>query len=104
MVIFFRSRSRFAAERDGPELILAIYVVSVSSDPRSKGHFSAFESAPWIPSAAEPACGAKKSQLRQPPRSGRKKMRKRVQFGCSLCIIFASLLHACLALYSMLSR
>jgi hypothetical protein len=35
---FFRSRS-FAAERDEPELILAIYVVSVSSDPRSKGHF-----------------------------------------------------------------
>jgi hypothetical protein len=26
-------------------------------------------------------------------------MRKMVQFGCSLCIIFASLLHACLALY-----
>ena len=26
-------------------------------------------------------------------------MRKVVQFGCSLCIIFASLLHACLALY-----
>jgi hypothetical protein len=28
-----------------------------------------------------------------------KKMRKMVQFGCSLCIIFASLLHARLALY-----
>jgi hypothetical protein len=29
-----------------------------------------------------------------------KKMRKMVQFGCSHCIIiFASLLHACLALY-----
>jgi hypothetical protein len=26
-------------------------------------------------------------------------MRKLVQFGCSLCIMFASLLHACLALY-----
>jgi hypothetical protein len=26
-------------------------------------------------------------------------MRKIVQFGCSLCNIFASLLHACLALY-----
>jgi hypothetical protein len=26
-------------------------------------------------------------------------MRKLVQFGCSLCIIFASLLHASLALY-----
>jgi hypothetical protein len=26
-------------------------------------------------------------------------MREMVQFGCSLCIIFASLLHACLALY-----
>jgi hypothetical protein len=38
MAIFFRSRS-FAAERDEPELVLAIYVVSVSSDPRSKGHF-----------------------------------------------------------------
>jgi hypothetical protein len=61
--------------------------------------FSAFESAPWIPSAVEPACGATKSQLRQPPRAGRKKMRKMVQFGCSLCIIFASRLHACLALY-----
>jgi hypothetical protein len=35
---FFRSCS-FAAERDGPELVLAIYAVSVSSDPRSKGHF-----------------------------------------------------------------
>jgi hypothetical protein len=37
---FFRSRS-FAAERDEPELILAIcvYVVSASSDPRSKGRF-----------------------------------------------------------------
>jgi hypothetical protein len=40
---FFRSRS-FAAERDEPEpvlgLALAIYAaVSVSSDPRSKGHF-----------------------------------------------------------------
>jgi hypothetical protein len=38
MAIFFRSHS-FAAEHDEPELILAIYVVSVSSDPRSKGHF-----------------------------------------------------------------
>jgi hypothetical protein len=28
-----------------------------------------------------------------------KKMQKMVQFGCSLCIIFASLLHARLALY-----
>jgi hypothetical protein len=28
-----------------------------------------------------------------------KKMREMVQFGCSLCIIFASLLYACLALY-----
>jgi hypothetical protein len=35
---FFRSRSFAAAERDEPELILAIYAVSVSSDPRSKGH------------------------------------------------------------------
>jgi hypothetical protein len=34
MAIFFRSRS-FAAERDEPELILAIYAVSVSSDLRS---------------------------------------------------------------------
>jgi hypothetical protein len=30
---FSRSRS-FAAERNEPELILVIYVVSVSSDPR----------------------------------------------------------------------
>jgi hypothetical protein len=50
--------------------------------------------------AVEQACGATKSQLRQPPpRTGRNKMREMVQFGCSLCIIFASLLHACLALY-----
>jgi hypothetical protein len=52
-----------------------------------------------MPSAVEPVCGATKSQLHQPPRTGRKKMRKMVQFRCSLCIIFASLLHACLALY-----
>jgi hypothetical protein len=38
MAIFFRSCS-FAAERDEPELILAIYAVSVSSDPRSKAQF-----------------------------------------------------------------
>jgi hypothetical protein len=38
MAICFRSYS-FAAEHDGPELILAIYAVSDSSDPRSKGHF-----------------------------------------------------------------
>jgi hypothetical protein len=38
MAIFFRSRS-FAAERLISGLILAIYAVSVSSDPRSKGHF-----------------------------------------------------------------
>jgi hypothetical protein len=37
MAIFFRACS-FAAERDEPELVLAIYAVS-SSDPRSKGHF-----------------------------------------------------------------
>jgi hypothetical protein len=72
-------------------LILAIYA--------QKAIFSAFESAPWIPSAIEPACGATKPQLRQPPRLQAEKMRKMVQFGCSLCIIFASLLHACLALY-----
>jgi hypothetical protein len=68
-----------------------------------KAIFSAFESAPWIPSTVKPACGATKSQLRQPPRTGRKKCqkmhKKMVQFGCSLCIIFASLLNACLALY-----
>jgi hypothetical protein len=40
MAIFFRSRS-FAAERLISGLILAIYAVSVSSDPRSKGHFLA---------------------------------------------------------------
>jgi hypothetical protein len=45
-----------------------------------------------------PTCGATKSQLRQPPRTG-EKMRKMVQSGYSLCIIFASLLHARLALY-----
>jgi hypothetical protein len=100
MAIFFRSCS-FAAERLISGLILAIYVVSVSFDPRSNGRFSAFESAPWIPSAVEPACGAAKSQLHQPPRTAyrERKMRKMVQFGCSLCISFASLLHACLALY-----
>jgi hypothetical protein len=40
MAIFFRSCS-FAAERLMSGLILAIYAVSVSSDPdpRSKGHF-----------------------------------------------------------------
>jgi hypothetical protein len=39
MAIFFRSRS-FAAERLISGSILAIYAVaSVSSDPRSKGHF-----------------------------------------------------------------
>jgi hypothetical protein len=65
MAIFFRSCS-FAAERLISGLILAIYAVSDSSDPRSKGHaiFSAFESALWIPSAVEPACGATKSHLR----------------------------------------
>jgi hypothetical protein len=46
----------------------------------------------------EPACGATKSQLHQPPRTGRKICEKLLQFRCSLCIIFASLLHACLAL------
>jgi hypothetical protein len=32
-----------------------------------------FESATWIPSAVEPACGATKSHLRLPPRAGSKK-------------------------------
>jgi hypothetical protein len=37
-VIFSRSCS-FAAERPISGLILAIYAISVSSDPRSKDHF-----------------------------------------------------------------
>jgi hypothetical protein len=36
---FFSARAALLRIRDEPELILAIYVVSVSSDPRSKGHF-----------------------------------------------------------------
>jgi hypothetical protein len=66
MAIFFRSRS-FAPERLISGLILAIYVVSVSllaPIRAQKAIFSAFESAPWIPSAVEPACGATKSYLR----------------------------------------
>jgi hypothetical protein len=63
-----------------------------------KAIFSAFESAPWIPSAVEPACGATKSQLHRPPRTGRKKKQKWLGALFSLCIIFASLLRACLAL------
>jgi hypothetical protein len=66
-----------------------------------KAIFSAFESAPWIPSAVEPACGATKSQLRQPPRTGRNKCGKWYNSGAlfALFLLRASLLHACLALY-----
>jgi hypothetical protein len=51
--------------------------------------------------SVEPACGATKSQLLANHRTAyrEKKMRKMVQFGCSLCIIFASLLYALLDLY-----
>jgi hypothetical protein len=100
MAIFFRSCS-FVAERDEPELILAIYVVSVQLRSAPKRPFLARLSPRrgyQVPSSVEPACGATKSQLRQPPRTGRKEKKnaKLVQFGCSLCIIFASLAFACL--------
>jgi hypothetical protein len=64
-----------------------------------KAIFSAFESAPWIPSAVEPACGATKSQLHQPPRTEEKNAKNGAIRVLSFCIMFASLLHARLALY-----
>jgi hypothetical protein len=48
-----------------------------------KDIFSAFGSAPWIPSAVEPACAAQRNRSFTNHR-GEKKMRKMVQFGCSL--------------------
>jgi hypothetical protein len=56
---------------------LCRYCTTLSAPIRAQNAiFSAFESAPWIPSAAEPACGATKSQLHQPPRTGRNKCEK----------------------------
>jgi hypothetical protein len=52
-----------------------------------------FKSTPWIPSAAEPACGATEFLLRQPPR---KRAKKNPMFVLSLhahCML-ALLLHA----------
>ena len=48
-----------------------------------------------------PSSRLRRSEIAAPPTTAyrEKQMRKVVQFGCSLCIIFASLLHACLALY-----
>jgi hypothetical protein len=105
MAIFFRLRS-FAAERDEPELILAIYMWSLSAPIRAKkAIFSAFESAPWVPSAVEPACGATKLQLRQPPRTGRKGESKCEKWCNSGAFFALFLLRFCmLALLFMLSR
>jgi hypothetical protein len=99
-----RQPRSFSAERDEPESILAIYAVSASSDPRSKGYFLARLSPRrgyQVPSS-RPACGATKSQLRQPPRRGRKKCEN----WCSSGALFALfLLRFCmLALLCMLSR
>jgi hypothetical protein len=49
-------------------------MVSLGSKPSSYDHFSVFKSTAQIPSAVEPACGATKSLLRQPPRIRERKV------------------------------
>jgi hypothetical protein len=57
-----------------------------------------------IPSAVEPVCGATKSQLHQPPRTGRKKMKAKygaIRSGAlfALFLLRFCMLAFCLALY-----
>jgi hypothetical protein len=49
---------RFPGEKNKEPEIPCVF-----SHLAQKDIFSAFESAPWIPSAVEPACGATKSHL-----------------------------------------
>jgi hypothetical protein len=101
MAIFFRSCS-FVAERDEPELILVIYVVSVQLRSAPKRPFLARLSPRrgyQVPSSVEPACGATKSQLRQPPRTGRKE-KKNAKYGA---IRVLSLHYFCFACFCMLA-
>jgi hypothetical protein len=73
-------------------------VRSLSAPIRAqKAIFSAFESAPWIPSAA----GLRRNENRSIANhsaQGEKDAKKGAIRVLSLCIIFASLLNACLAL------
>jgi hypothetical protein len=109
-VIVFRSCS-FAAERPIPGLILAICTVSVSqlrsALKRQKAVFTAFESAPWIPSAV--VAGLRRNEIAASPTTaysvqGENKCEKWCN-SSALFALFLFLLRFCmLALLCMLSR